>query len=262
MTSSRDDALVAGGSVVGSLHRTRGINNQDAFHSDYRDGRWALAVADGCGSQPGSEVGAKLGAQLLTRHLLEAASLGIEWDAHKFLGRVRRHVLADLQTIWLASGGTEETLFENFLFTLVGSLVSHERTIVFILGDGGALLDGQINIQEAEDNAPPYMGYSLRGNDSLREGQLDFKLLWDKAGFPERIAIFSDGIVKWLEESNNSLEELFDELEGGHADSARRWLWKKAKEKQKINWEERRVEKVNSAFSDDATILAWINRRS
>jgi serine/threonine protein phosphatase PrpC len=58
---------VATGSVVGRDHGRTGKNNQDALaYVPLQEGIVAV-VCDGCGSQPHSEVGAQLGAQLLTQ---------------------------------------------------------------------------------------------------------------------------------------------------------------------------------------------------
>lgn len=61
---------LASASVCGKDHQRVGRNNQDAVAVERGERHLVLVVSDGCGSSPGSEVGAQLGARLLSAALL------------------------------------------------------------------------------------------------------------------------------------------------------------------------------------------------
>lgn len=148
--------LVAAGSAPGRDHALLERPNQDAWAAV--EGAWGAAavVCDGCGSEPHSGVGARLGAamavSLIGRQMEAAGRLDLE------LLRVQMLCRLDLIARTAAIGARE-----HLLFTLVGA-VSAEEAIVFACGDGVWAVDGAVHpIGPFPENRPPYLAYGLEG---------------------------------------------------------------------------------------------------
>jgi hypothetical protein len=157
---------IAGGTVAGRHHASAGHNNQDAFA--WRSGGAGLAavVCDGCSSERHSEIGARLGAELLSTGILRALQRGtgipgaIEEGLTGLLDRIG--ALAE------AMGDRREAIVRCFLFTSVGLVLADGCAWSFALGDGLVAVDGRPEILGPfPGNQPPYLGYAL-----LREAGL------------------------------------------------------------------------------------------
>ncbi len=198
---------VAGGSVPGSDHTMPGqpgwTNNQDAYTWIQNDRYLLAVVADGCSSGDDSEVGAKLGSKLfisyLSRCLDNFVSLSVpcvidalEW-AKSFAAR-------DIKQLVETIAGEEpkgfaEVLLNHFLFTLMGTVVNEENTVVFSLGDGVYAVNGDVQtIPPYPNNAPPYLGFCALP-EGVYKGNLDMVI---RASLPtkdvEHVLIGSDGV--------------------------------------------------------------------
>lgn len=162
---------LAGGSVTGRSHRLAGRNNQDAYAWVATNSCAVVVVCDGCSSGRQSEVGAGLGARLLTHALLRQAKHPLTQAADPqqadmmplLLERVRRAVLARLR---LLAGAMSEDLHaivaDYLLFTVVGALVTPAVTAFFSLGDGVLVVNEvEYALGPFADNAPPYLAYGL-----------------------------------------------------------------------------------------------------
>ncbi|MBI4676233.1 MAG: protein phosphatase 2C domain-containing protein [Elusimicrobia bacterium] len=166
--------LLAAGSCAGRDHVLLERPNQDAYCALEGDWGAVAVVCDGCGSQPHSGVGARLGAcmaaALAARRLEAGGSLDLE--------RLRADILSRLALIAQAGClGVQEHL----LFTIVGAAfagqaaVSTGRATVFACGDGVWAVDGVVRrLGPFPDNCPPYMAYGLEdtrvGFERLYEG--------------------------------------------------------------------------------------------
>lgn len=162
---------IAGGSVPGRDHVRIGKNSQDAYYWEEANGILVGAVCDGCGSNPHSEVGAKIGAKLIVKQTLcwyleEFGSVvhdengtylkfGLKW--------VRRNVLFQLQSLIDSMAGKfSENVRDYFLFTALGFIVDPKlNTCVFGCGDGSYWINGMPTTIMAPNNAPDYLGYGL-----------------------------------------------------------------------------------------------------
>jgi serine/threonine protein phosphatase PrpC len=153
------DFEIAGGSIPGGDHLQRqnllvGKNNQDAWCT-HQDPRVTIAiVSDGCGSQARSEVGANVGSQLLrtallrqwSRHAGMAKTSGFEKALPLALEATRQDVLAHLRILSQAiagDGSFSQAICDNFLFTLVGGLVTEYGAAFFTIGDGLIIVNGE-----------------------------------------------------------------------------------------------------------------------
>jgi len=161
---------VAAATVTGREHARAGRNNQDAFHARASEHGLAAAVADGCGSGACSELGAQLGARAVVETALALLKKGVAVEAPEFLERLRADVLCLFQA--LAGELGQRLIGEGLLFTVVGAVVTPERTLVFSAGDGVWALNGEVRrLGPFPGNAPPYLSYGL-----LKPGAVAFEV--------------------------------------------------------------------------------------
>ncbi|MGK3965021.1 protein phosphatase 2C domain-containing protein [Sorangium sp. So ce1667] len=154
---------IAGGTVTGTDHLAVGRPNQDAYAFRAEGGCLAAVVCDGCGSGARSEVGAALGARLVTEQVLGALRRGGDIESPETWEEVRLGVLAPLRAMAGAMGGRlAEVVSTYFLFTAVGLAISGDTACAFSLGDGViALGDELLRLGPFARNEPPYLAYGL-----------------------------------------------------------------------------------------------------
>jgi hypothetical protein len=171
MSSERCRFEVAGGSAPGRGHVRAGRNNQDAYRWRMAGGVLIGVVCDGCSASSRSEVGAQLGASLITEALLAALTTGVELPAAEILESTRRSVLEQIAALARAMGGpTAEVVTEFFLFTAIGFFLTPLRGGLFAIGDGLVVLNGErLSLGPYPANAPPYLAHALL--DPRREDQ-------------------------------------------------------------------------------------------
>jgi hypothetical protein len=150
---------LAGGSTIGRDHRMVPKNNQDSWAIWRYEDQTIAIVADGCGSGKHSEVGAKLGVQML------GAALRKEYAWHRRINwrRVQRSMLTNLDTVAQAMGGDYRKVVEDYLlFTLMGVVIDESHAVFFVLGDGSMIVNGDVvSVGPFQNNMPPYLGYGL-----------------------------------------------------------------------------------------------------
>jgi hypothetical protein len=162
---------IAGGTVTGREHVTIGRNNQDAFCWSATPEATVAVVADGCGSGRYSEVGAQLGARLLTEAARAGARRFGDEEPAVVLEGIRVDLLARLRALAVAMGGSyREVVGEYLLFTLQAFVIGPRRTLVFGIGDGVVAWNGQHRALAAVDNAPAYLGYGLLDDPGSESG--------------------------------------------------------------------------------------------
>ncbi len=196
----------AAGSVVGRDHRIKNTNGHDAFSVVEDERAFAAVVCDGCGSGAHNEVGAKLGARLVSASLIAlAGSADLTNDPERLLERVRQDVLAQIRVLANAMGGSlGKTVSDYFLFTVVGMIATEEQTLIFGSGDGTAYLNGQAVYRgEFANNAPPYLAYGLVPSslENIDPALLRFQL---HAALPtvevSSVLLATDGILPLVDE--------------------------------------------------------------
>ncbi|WP_437642527.1 protein phosphatase 2C domain-containing protein [Sorangium sp. So ce854] len=154
---------VAGGTVTGTDHVAAGRPNQDAY-AFRAEGRCLVAVVcDGCGSGARSEVGAAIGARIVTEQVLAALGRGGDVASPETWEEARRGALAPLRAVAAGMGGSlAEVVSTYFLFTVVGLAISGATACVFSLGDGLiALGDELLRLGPFPRDEPPYLAYGL-----------------------------------------------------------------------------------------------------
>lgn len=213
---------MACGTVTGRSHlRPLGWrNNQDSVSTldlIESDGIAVAVVADGCSSGyvPGTtshnEVGAQIAAKIVACKILKYVPLylkvvkgGADPLVFPYMEDVRQDLLAHLRTLAQAMDQSlARVVSDNFLFTLIGFLVTPHGSFVFSIGDGVYFVNGEMaRIGPFERNEPPYVGYGL-----LRDGQHpakpeDYKFKINRAILTsdlESILVGSDGFVEFID---------------------------------------------------------------
>lgn len=249
---SRTDVLmnryrVAAASVAGAAHVRSGRANQDAFAVRRSEAGIAVVVCDGCGSGAHSELGARLGANLVAQRAMEAIESGTRLDRGDGLSRLSQCVVSDLAAIAAAMGDSPTHLVaEHFLFTVLGAVVERERAVVFGLGDGVFAIDDLVTtIGPYPNNAPPYLGYALL-NDRARELAVHHVVSGAMA-----ITLGSDGACDL-----SAFADLANEARHfSNRDGLRRTLACEARSVTLPNWAERRLETTKARLEDDTTVV-------
>ncbi len=214
---------IAGGTITGRDHVGRGNllfgkNNQDAFSCRVTEDAIVAVVCDGCSDGLHNEVGAHLGAQLVSAAVIEHAAhyrKRFAGDASadaiaQLLERVRQKTVSELrllaQLMTGVDGSISSTVGDYFLFTIVGVLITREITAIFSIGDGVFVLNGTITrLGPFPGNAPPYMAYDMV-RSSIDERLLRFQV---HAHLPtedvQSLLIGCDGVEDLIDASEHSI---------------------------------------------------------
>lgn len=232
--------------VSGARHLRMARNGQDAAASWVGDGAGAIVVCDGCGSSPSSEVGARLGAQLVIAALAARLQAGDRPAA--LWNSVRTQVAAALRSLADAMpGGRAAAIREHFLFTIVAAAVQGDEACVWAIGDGAfAAGDRLWTLGPFEDNQPPYLAYDLL--DMPQPARLEVVDADSGA-----MAVATDGVAEI------GLSALLDDATLAHPDGLRRRLAVLARGGERIDWNARRVIRTPAVLQDDGAVavLRW-----
>ena len=158
---------LAVGSIQGREHLRLAKNNQDAYHILSNEQYTIAVICDGCSSGQHSEVGAQIGVRLIVEMLARALSSQLLKENQSIprnaLEQVPLDLLSQIGSLTLAMGGNWlQTLKDYFLFTIVGVVITATDLLVFSLGDGVIIINGQeLALGSGTDNAPPYLAYGL-----------------------------------------------------------------------------------------------------
>lgn len=277
---------IAGGSVLGRDHLLNGKNNQDAFYWIQKENNIVAVVCDGCGSSLYSEVGAQLGARLISNRIMHYLRTA-DWDRNRLqevsqlLEKVKFDILAELRVLANGMGNKLPEVVEKYLlFTVVGAAITPSVTFFFNMGDGVALTNGnKLKITGTlAQNTPAYLGYNLVSVlPEIRDKKyLDFQIPLVNSTSRE-FAIFStsdidsfligtDG-VEGLEMTAKEKMPGKETLVGGldqfwsqdrffkNSDQIRRHLNLTNREVIKPDWESQIINKESGHLRDDTTLI-------
>ena len=159
------DFELAAGSVTGRDHIVSGRGSQDAWCTFRGPEALVVVVCDGCGSGRHSEVGAQLGARLLT----EALRARVADPAEQLLESTRLGLLSRLRGLAETMGGPLPAVVADYLlFTVIGAIATPQAVTVFSLGDGLVAVNGCVEVLAFPGNEPPYLAYGLLDGDAPR----------------------------------------------------------------------------------------------
>lgn len=249
----------AAAAVVGARHMRTARNGQDA--AAVWTGRAAAApvgaivVCDGCGAGASSEVGARLGAQLVIAALSVRLGAGERPDSAELWAGVRAEVCTVLARLVDAMpGAREQVVHEHFLFTIVAAAVAGREIGVWAIGDGAYAIVGSGApprvLGPFVDNQPPYLAYDLL--DAPAPAHLETARV--AAG---TVVVATDGVAEL------GLETFVDDATVArwlrHPDALRRQLAVLARSSERADWAERRMVRTAAPLQDDGAIalLSW-----
>lgn len=155
---------IAAASVIGREHRRTDRPCQDAF-AIRRGARAVVAVVcDGCGSGAHSELGARLGANLLASALLARLERGDRVAERATWRGACDEVVARLgELVPVLGDDARAAIARHLLFTVLAAAITADGAAILAIGDGVIVVDGVARVLEADDNAPAYLGYELIG---------------------------------------------------------------------------------------------------
>ncbi|MFP2931169.1 protein phosphatase 2C domain-containing protein [Pyxidicoccus sp. 3LG] len=256
---------IAAASVLGREHARAGRNNQDALCVRASEHGLVAVVADGCGSQPCSELGAQLGARRLVQAALVRLAEGECVDEATFLPGLREDVLCLLGEL---RGELGRDALGDFLFTLVGAVVTPSKTLVFSAGDGVWALNGEVHpLGPFPGNAPPYLAYALwRGDDvplathALVPTEDVHALMLGTDGVAD-LARLATARVPEKDELVGPLSQVWaDDRYFANPDALRRRLALLNRESVRADFGERRVVRTPGLLPDDTTLVVLRRR--
>jgi serine/threonine protein phosphatase PrpC len=256
MQGQVDSFEYAIGSIIGRNHVLVGKNNQDAYRVVSNPKFIIAVVCDGCGSGKHSEVGAKLGARMVTDAIADLLNQGLAISEPDFWDVLKSNLLQKLvDFIEIANEDPESVMdFVNdyLLFTIVGLVITLSETVMFSMGDGAIAVNGKLmQIPAYPDNAPPYLAYGLYRPDAV-SFEIRDRIPTEKL---ESILIATDGIddlVK-VEDINQFWQE---DRYFKNPDAIRRKLAILNREETKPDWQKRELIKRSGVLSDDTTLIA------
>ena len=161
--------VAAAGSVTGRDHRRADRDGQDGFALVQTAEVVAAVVTDGCSSGRSSEIGARIGAAWIAALVQQRfRGDGTEARARAAAAEVGRELLVRLHVLARSldpKGDLQAAAIEDaLLFGFLAVVVTSATTIVFGIGDGVVVVDGNVSvIDPGPDNAPPYVAYGLLG---------------------------------------------------------------------------------------------------
>ena len=239
MDTNTKGLRAAAASVIGARHLRTARNGQDAAAVWASSDASAAVVCDGCGSGHSSEVGARLGVQLVMRAVASRLGAGVRgaalWEA------VRNDVTRSLAVVLEQMQGDRAlAIREHLLFTIVAAALTRDQASVWVIGDGAyALGDRTVVLGPFADNQPPYLAYDLLG--AAQPAHLEL-------AHPCSIVIATDGA------SELSLARFAAPRFVEHPDALRRHLAVLARAGERIDWAERRVVRAPAVLQDDCAI--------
>jgi hypothetical protein len=157
----------AAGSVTGRAHRLAERDGQDGYELVATDEVVAAIVTDGCSSGRRSEIGARIGAGWLAALVAQRfCAVRDAASARAAAVEVTRELLVRLgllaRSLHPAGDVDAARIDDSLLFGFLAAVVTPSTAIVFGIGDGIVLVDGEVtSIDPGPDNAPPYVAYGL-----------------------------------------------------------------------------------------------------
>jgi hypothetical protein len=252
--NTNSSVRAAAAAVAGAHHRRVGRNGQDAAAAWTGavggEAAGAVVVCDGCSAGGSSEVGARLGAELViaaaARELAGGGRPSAIWPA------VEDHVLGALYRLAAAMPGDRARVVrEHFLFTIVAAAYRGDEVAVWAHGDGAyAIGDRARVLGPFPDNQPPYLAYALLGGAGLPP-RPHVEVADARCG---SVLVATDGPAEVGLGAFGGVERYVR-----NPDALRRHLAVLARGDERIDWDGRRVERRAAALQDDGAValLCW-----
>jgi len=264
------------GTTTGIQHIRTGKNNQDSFGL-WSDKDFLIGiVADGCGSSKHSEVGAKIGMELLKSEMIKLLPALLSQEINRsmfqaFLERIYRDTLSQIRVLANAmDSDIIRIISDYFLFTAIVCLILPKVTIIFSIGDGAYMINEKLYpLGFFPGNKPPYLCYGLfnPATVNMPVDQLQFQInFFGNTEDVDSICIATDGIMDLFDANNdyqpiaqNRVEPMINIINDDdffqNPDNLRRWLSLLNKEKRNIDWAKQSLMIEPGLLMDDTTLI-------
>lgn len=267
------DFEIAAGSSVGRDHIKFRKNNQDAFCFHQSDEIIVALIADGCGSQPFSEVGSHMGIKLLKDIILNRFCKTSDRnilviDPKLFLQKCQNELESKIA---LLGNYDDNFLIKHYSFTIMGLIITKEMTYTFSFGDGIYGINKKIsNIGPYPNDMPPYIVYNCIcpfRTKKIDESLLHFELqAVTETSNIENIFIGTDGIDYLIDAQNQRIpgrENLIGPIDQFWIDdiyfknpyAIQKKLFSINNSMVKIDWENHLKKNENGPLKDDTTLI-------
>lgn len=259
---------VAGGSVTGREHLRVGKNNQDAWYWQTSGDSTIAVVCDGCSSGMHSEVGATFGVRLVTAAIAQALRAE-DISQPGFWQIVYQEVLQQLsKLVFILNDHSLQTIYDYWLFTIVGAVITPAVTTLFTIGDGVLLLNGEVvPVPTFSGNAPPYLAYGLLKSSPMPAEALQFNVhhCLPTDGV-QSLLIGTDGVKDLMTVADQPLpgkRELVGQIEqfwqndrySHNPDQIRRRLSLMNREVIQPDWKQQQLNRFAGLLPDDTTLI-------
>jgi len=206
------DFEIAFGSVSGSDHRRSDKNNQDAICCQETEDSIVAVICDGCSEGKHSEIGARLGANILVQliHHYFSNCGSDPWRFHDALESSRIHTIARLRglaTLMSSEKDLIQLIIDCFLFTVVGVYIDNRVATIFSIGDGVHIVNDVVTeLGPFPNNEPPYLAYGGLIKSSEKELVFDLRQqIFRGTDGINSILIGTDGVVNLIKASNSKI---------------------------------------------------------
>jgi len=295
-------ASIIGREHLGNEIGLKGLPNQDSIALNHHKLFLIGVVSDGCGSTDNAQIGSSILANYLANSIATQIRTGY-WDTiNEFIYSSLHLSLVSL--IKRTSFGiyqsnknfclleTIKDMIDTFAATLIGFVVTEDKTTIFSIGDGVYYLNGQrTQIGPFENNAPPYIVYSaIEGFRETHEEIIASKYssfhetqpLCFEFSFHEELAtedveslvVGSDGVM-FLEEAQGELlpgrtdkvvpsidEIISTDVFFRNPQTLQRLFGMMQANRTVVDWDNRKVRTENSLLIDDTSLIAIRRRKN
>lgn len=261
-----------------------GLGADEADGPTRADDIGIAVVCDGCGSGATSEVGARLGAKLVTGAIrlrlldprtcppagtfggLDQLGSGAFWEG------VRADVVSALRALLASMPGPREQLVHDyFLFTTIAAVMVGDLVVVWAVGDGAYAIDGRVRVLGPfADNQPPYLGYDLLDNELAADSERDsgpgavsipardpalasMRQVHLEVARADSVIIATDGVAEVGLDHFAGVDRFVE-----HPDALRRQLAILARGSERIDWDARRVVRTPALLQDDGAVAMLV----
>jgi hypothetical protein len=273
------DFEIAFGSVSGSDHRRSDKNNQDAIYCQETENSIVAVICDGCSEGKHSEIGARLGANILTQHIRHYFSdcLPNPWLFHDALESSRIHTIAQLRELAKSMSSEKELtqlIIDCFLFTVIGVYIDNRVATIFSIGDGVHILNDVITeLGPFPNNEPPYLAYGGLIKSSEKDLVFDLRQqIFCLVDGVNSILIGTDGVTNLIKSSNSKIpgkNELVGDISQFWADD--RYFINKDMVRRKLSlvnreiitpaWDEHFLSREKGLLPDDTSLVVIRRKR-
>lgn len=205
-----NDFIYDAGSVTGTKHMGKypnfiAENNQDAYAIHDTNNYFTGVICDGCGSSKYSDVGARLGSKFVISYITSRLDNDIEIDFEDLANSINDFCISQVHLLrnksdkfYIGKRNIEDIyddLFDLFLFTIIGVIITKNNSLMFRFGDGVFYLNENFNEYKYIFNAPPFVLYREINVSNKYHHPLTFQLERFDTKDIDKLLIGSDGVA-------------------------------------------------------------------